>query len=373
MIPVNKPFIGKNELKYLNECVKSGWISSEGPYVEKFEKAFAENIGSSHAIAVCNGTAAIEVALYASGVKKGDEVILPSFTIISCVLAVIRLNAVPVLVDIDPDTWNMSVEAVREKITNKTKVIMAVHIYGHPVDMDPLLEVAKKNKIIVLEDTSQALGAMYKGKKCGSIGDISSFSFYANKFVTTGEGGMVVTNSHDMDIRARSYRNLCFNNKERFLHDDIGYNFRMTAMQAAIGLGQIERLEKVVKRKIRMGHLYAKQLSKINGIKLQIEKPWAKTVYWMYCIQLDPSLGTNAKEMMAALASMGIGTRPFFRGLHDQPSLKKLILNSNEKFPITDLSYKYGLYLPSSYKLTNSEINLVCDKVRKSLHMLKKV
>jgi len=342
MIPVNKPYIGKNELKYLNECVKSGWISSEGPYVEKFEKAFAENIGSSHAIAVCNGTAAIEVALYASGVKKGDEVILPSFTIISCVLAVIRLNAVPVLVDIDPDTWNMSIEAVKENITNKTKVI-------------------------------QALGAMYKGKKCGSIGDISSFSFYANKFVTTGEGGMVVTNSHDMDIRARSYRNLCFNNKERFLHDDIGYNFRMTAMQAAIGLGQIERLEKVVKRKIRMGHLYAKQLSKINGIKLQIEKPWAKTVYWMYCIQLDPSLGTNAKEMMAALANMGIGTRPFFRGLHDQPSLKKLILNSNEKFPITDLSYKYGLYLPSSYKLTNSEINLVCDKVRKSLHMLKKV
>ena len=365
MIPVNEPLIGDEEKNYVLDCLQSGWISSEGPYVAKFENAFANYIGKSAGIAVCNGTAAVETALYAAGVKSGDEVILPTFTIISCLLAVVRLGAKPILVDIEPDTWNMNVQDIQSKITSRTKAILAVHIYGHPVDMDPLMDIANKYNISIIEDAAQVHGAEYKGRKCGSIGVVSAFSFYANKLVTTGEGGMVLTSDPSMELRARSYRNLCFNAKERFLHDDIGYNFRMTALQAAIGLGQLQRIEQIVARKRLMGKLYSHYLSSISGLQLQSEKPWAKTVYWMYALQLCPSLGKTAKELMVLLAKRGIGTRPFFRGLHDQPILKNSgIVRSTDSYPVADAAYKYGLYLPSSLSLAENQIIWICEQVK---------
>lgn len=368
MIPVNEPVIGEAEEKYIIDCVRSGWISSEGEYVGKFESTLAEYVGKRSGIAVCNGTAAVETALYAAGVKEGDEVILPTFTIMSCALAILRLGAKPVLVDIEPDTWNMDVSQVRSSITEKTKAILVVHIYGHPVDMDQILEAVAGKDIKVVEDAAESLGAEYKGKKCGSIGDVSAYSFYANKIVTTGEGGMVLTDNPEIEERARSYRNLCFNSQERFLHNDIGYNFRMSSLQAAVGLGQMQRLEQNVKRKREMGELYVSLLSRIKGLQCQVEKPWAKTVYWMYSVQLDPSLGKTAKEIMSELRERGIGTRPFFRGLHDQPALQQRgVVPVKGVFPAADAAYKFGFYLPSGLTLTDEHITEVCTSLKEIL------
>jgi perosamine synthetase len=365
MIPVNNVDLSGNEKKYVNECIDTGWISSEGPFVERFENAFAGYIGKKFGIAVTNGTSALEVALFAIGVKEGDEIILPSFTIISCATAILRLGGVPVFVDIEEDTWNINVSLIEAKITNRTKAIMPVHIYGHPVDMDPLLALAEKYSLFVVEDAAEVHGAEYKGRKCGSMGHVSSFSFYANKLVTTGEGGMVLTDDEDFYERALSYRNLCFINSERFHHTELGYNFRMTNIQAAIGLAQVERLDDIVAKKRELGAYYVDKLKKIPGLKLQIEKEWAKSVYWMYCIQLDPSLGLTAKDVMSKLREVGIGTRPFFKGLHTQPALEKQGFDLSGSFPVTEESYEYGLYLPSGLGLTFFDIDTVCSELQK--------
>jgi len=367
MIFVNEPLLNGNEKKYLNECIDTGWVSSEGPFIKKFEEAFAKYVGVKHGVAVANGTASLETALFACGISEGDEVIMPAFTIISCPVACIRLGAKPVLVDIEPETWNMDVSQIEAKITDKTKAIMPVHIYGHPVDMDPVMELAEKYNLKVIEDAAEVHGAEYKGKKCGSIGHASSFSFYANKLVTTGEGGMVLTDNDDFAERARSYRNLCFKPAERFVHDEIGYNFRMTNLQAAVGLAQVERLEKIVDFKRRMGALYAEKLKDIKGIHFQVEKDWAKTVYWMYSLQLDESLGINAKDAMAGLKELGIGTRPFFRGLHQQKALNDKGLFIGESYPVTEKAFEYGFYLPSGMTLTEEQVEEVCESVIKVL------
>jgi perosamine synthetase len=360
MILVNEPLLNGNEKKYLGECIDTGWVSSDGPFVTRFEDDFSQYIGKKHGIAVANGTAALEVALYAAGVSEGDEVILPTFTIISCAIAVIRLGAIPILVDCEADTWNMNVSLVEEKISSKTKVIMPVHIYGHPVDMDPLMALAKQYNLLVIEDAAEVHGAEYKGRRCGSIGDLSSFSFYANKLITTGEGGMVLTDDDEYAARAKSYRNLCLNNQDRFTHHELGFNYRMTNIQAALGVAQLERIDEIVALKRELGMYYEHKLNAIDGIRFQIEKSWAKTVYWMYSIQLDESLSIDAKFVMQKLGDKGIGTRPFFRGLHDQPILKKLGLIDNEVFPIADAAYKFGLYLPSGMTLTKEQIDTVC-------------
>ena len=364
MILVNEPKLDGNEKKYINECIDTGWISSEGPFVTRFEENFAEYIGHTDGIAVCNGTAALEVALFAANVKEGDEVILPSFTIISCVAAILRLKAVPVLVDCDSDTWCMDTNLIEEKITDKTKVIMPVHIYGHAVDMDPVMELASKHNLIVIEDAAEVHGAEYKGNKLGSIGHLSTFSFYPNKLITTGEGGMVLTSDKTMAERARSYRNLCFKPEDRFLHTELGYNFRMTNLQAALGVAQLERIDEVVEFKREMGQYYISKLKEIKGIKTQIEKNWAKQVYWMYCIELDPSLGIDAKYVMNKLREKKIGNRPFFRGMHDQPVFNNMGLFVGEKYPVTDNAYKYGLYLPSGMTITKEQIDTVVTELK---------
>ena len=248
-IPVNEPDLNGNEKKYLQECVDTGWISSEGPFVEKLEIGMAKLCNRKHAFAVCNGSAALELAVKAIGVGKGDEVIMPTFTIISCALAVIRSGAIPVYVDADPETWNMVVEEIEAKITERTKAIMAVHIYGLTVDMEPLLNLAEKYKLKVIEDAAEVIGQTYKAKPCGTFGDISTLSFYPNKHITTGEGGMVLVNDDELADRCNRLRNLSFGKSDRFIHKEQGWNFRISNLQAAIGVAQLERLDQFIRKK----------------------------------------------------------------------------------------------------------------------------
>ena len=368
MIPVNLPLVDGREKELLIECIESGWIS-EGPYVKKFEENFSNFIGMNHGIAVTNGTAALEAAIFAIDLKEGDEVIMPSFTIISCAIAALRFGAKPVLVDIEPLTWNINVDQIESKITSRTKAIMAIHMYGHPCDIDPILDLAKKYNLQVIEDASQVAGALYKEKKCGGIGHISAFSLYANKIVTTGEGGMVMTSDDKMADRARSYRNLCFRPDRRFYHTELGNNLRMTNMQGAIGIAQLERIDEFVEIKRANGVRYRELLHQIPGIRGQIEKPWAKMVYWMYAVELDESTGWDAEKMMAELFSRGVETRPFFIGLHEQPALLDKGLYENEQFPVTYKSSRQGFYLPSSMNLTNTQINFVVDQIKDILEV----
>jgi perosamine synthetase len=367
MIPVNQPLLNGREKELLMECIDTGWISSDGPFVAEFERRFASFIGADQGIAVCNGTAALETALYAAGIGPHDEVIMPAFTIISCALAALRLGAVPVLVDAEPETWNMDVSQVEARITPRTRALMPVHIYGHPVDMDPLMAIADKHGLLVVEDAAEVHGAEYRGRKCGSIGQVSAFSFYANKIVTTGEGGMVLANDPQMAARARSYRNLCFRPEKRFYHTELGYNFRMTNLQAALGVAQMERIEEFIGIKRRLGAYYRERLSGLDGVKFQVEKPWAKTVYWMYCIELDPKLGLSAQDLMARLGRKGIGTRPFFLGLHQQPALHRLGLFEGERHPVTERLARQGLYLPSGLALTEAQVDEVVAALREAL------
>ncbi|MCP4714408.1 MAG: DegT/DnrJ/EryC1/StrS family aminotransferase [Deltaproteobacteria bacterium] len=373
-IPVNEPLLDGNEKKYLCECIDTGWISSEGPYVEKFEQSFARAIGTEHAVAVTSGTAALETALYALGIGPGDEVIMPSFTIMSCAIACLRLGAKPVLVDIEPQTWTMDVGLIAEKITPRTRAVMPVHIYGHPVNMDELFRLKDKHGFTILEDAAEVHGAQYHSSlrggcwlNCGAMGDCSATSFYANKIITTGEGGMVLTDSADCAERARSYRNLCFRPEERFYHTEVGYNFRMTNLQAAVGLAQTEQLERFIKIKQRRGQYYRERLTDIPGIRFMPVMEWARSVYWMYGVELNPDTGLSAKEMMARLRTHGIGTRPFFRGLHSQPALQQRGLFLDERYPRTDFAATYGFYLPSGLTLTEDQIDQVAKAIETEL------
>lgn len=364
MIPINQPLLNGREKELLAECIKTGWISSDGPFVAEFEKQFASYVGVDFGIAVSSGTAALETALFAAGIGKGDEVIMPAFTIISCAIAVIRLGAIPVLVDAEPETWCMDVKQIESRLTLKTKAIMPVHIYGHPVDMDPVMAIAEKHNLVVIEDAAEVHGAEYRGAKCGSIGHISAWSFYANKIISTGEGGMVLTSDKNMAARARLYRNLYFQPEKRFYHTELGYNFRMTNVQAALGIAQLERIEEFIRIKRRLGQYYKQGLSAIKGIKCQIEKPWAKMVYWMYCIELDDNLGLDAQTMIEELKKKEMGSRPFFLGLHEQPALHSLSLFRDEHYPITERISRQGLYLPSGMALTEKQIDEVVSAVR---------
>jgi perosamine synthetase len=364
-----------NEKKYLNECIDTGWISSEGPFVRKFEEGFAEYTGVSNGIAVSNGTAALETALFAIGIEPGDEVIMPTFTIISCALACLRLGAVPVLVDIDSETLTMDTLQVESKISERTKAVMPVHIYGHPANMDEILRIREKYNIKIIEDAAEVHGAKYFSRRlgdkwvsCGAMGDIAATSFYANKIITTGEGGMVLTSNDEYVKRARSYRNLCFRPEKRFYHTEIGYNFRMTNLQAAVGLAQLERIDEFVEIKRSIGKYYREKLSAIPGVRFQVEMPWARSVYWMYSIEISPDFGINAETLQERLRKRGIGTRPFFLGLHAQPVLQKMGYRFDpEEFPNSDHAYRYGCYLPSGLTLTCDKVDKVCSALSEAL------
>jgi perosamine synthetase len=371
MIPVNEPLLNGNEKKYLAECIDTGWISSEGPLVRRFEEEMAAKVGRRHGIAVCNGTAALELSVAALNLRPGDEVIVPTFTIISCVAAVVRCGCVPVLVDSDPVTWNVDVEMLRSKIeteivikkNRKIKAIMVVHIYGLPVDMDPILDIADKYKLKVIEDAAEMHGQTYKGKPCGSFGDMSIFSFYPNKHVTTGEGGMVLTDDGALAERCRSLRNLCFQ-KKRFVHEELGYNFRMTNLQAALGVAQLERLEEFVARKRRMGQWYTERLVGVEGLELMpTQTPYADNIYWVYGMVLKDEVPFDAEEALRRLGQKGIGTRPFFWPMHEQPVFRKMGLFDNQSYPVAERLARRGFYLPSGMALTAEQQDQVVEAV----------
>ena len=368
MIPVNEPLLNGNEKKYLNECIDTGWISSEGPFIKKFEEKFAARVGRKHGIAVTNGTAAIDTMVEVLGIGPGDEVILPTFTIISCILQIIRSGATPVLVDSDPVTWNMDVSQIEAKITPRTKAIMIVHIYGLPVDVDPVLDIAQKHGLKVMEDAAEMHGQTYKGAPCGSFGDISTFSFYPNKHITTGEGGMIVTDDEEIAETCRGLRNLCFQPKKRFVHERLGWNLRMTNIQAALGLAQLERLDEFVCRKRAMGKLYTELLSSIVSIQLPLPRTsYTDNIYWVYSIVLKDAVPFDAEMAMKKLASKNIGTRPFFWPLHEQPVFRKTGLCTKENYPVAERIARRGFYIPSGMALTEQQINLVAEAMKEIL------
>ena len=364
-IPVNEPLLKGNESKYLQECIETGWISSEGPFVKRFEELFAAKVRRNYGITLCNGSAALETAVFALGIGPGDEVILPTFTIISCAAAIVRAGAKPVAVDSDPLTWNMDVNQIEGKITPKTKAIMVVHIYGLPVDMDPILALAKKYGLMIIEDAAEAHGLDYKGQPCGSFGDISIFSFYPNKLVTTGEGGMVLTNDENLAERCRSFRNLCFQAKRRFIHEDLGWNFRMSNLQAAVGLAQLERIDDFILRKRYMGAVYTDLLKETPLLHLPVEKTdYAKNIYWVYGLVLDDNLSIDTKDVMQHLAEKGFGTRPFFWPMHEQPVFKKMGLFKNESYSVAERIARRGFYIPSGLALTEEQMARVAKALK---------
>lgn len=367
MVPVNEPLFNGNEKKYLNECIDTGWISSEGPFVKQFEDNMASYVGRKYATACSNGSAALDIAVAALELYEGDEVIIPSFTIISCGQALITRGVKPILVDSDLKTFNMKVEDIEAKITTQTKAIMIVHIYGLTVDVDPVLKLAKKYNLKVIEDAAQMHGQVYKGQKCGSFGDISIFSFYPNKHITTGEGGMVLTDDVTLDKRSKSLRNLCFT-ADRFIHEELGWNYRMTNMQAALGVAQLEQIDGIVEKKRWIGHTYNKLLKDIDVISLPIvNTEYCENIYWVYAIMLNDKYPKTAKEVMAELGEYRIGTRPFFYPMHKQPVFNKMGLFSDDVLPNSEKLYEKGFYIPSGLALTEAQIEEVSIALHKVL------
>ena len=370
MIPVNEPLVGKEEIDNVMDCLKTGWISSAGKYIERFEKEWAAYCSRKYGIAVYNGTVALELALSVLELPEKSEVILPSFTIVSCLEAVIRNNITPVLVDCDPRTYCMDIDDVRRKITPRTSCIMPVHIYGHPVNMEKILFFARKYGLKVIEDTAETHGAECQvdggWRRCGSFGDVSAFSFYANKNITCGEGGMVLTDDKDLAEKLRNRRNLCFGQKDRFLHEDRGWNFRMTNLQAAIGCAQLEKISKFLNRKLEMASKYNEGLKDLP-LQLPYVESWAKTSVWMYAVVLDDSVSFDAVEFAKKLNDLGVQTRPFFIGMHEQPVYKKIGYFHNDSFPVTEKISQKGLYLPSGQAITDEQIQDVIKTIRKVL------
>ena len=370
-IPVNEPLLNGNEKKYLCECIDTGWISSEGPFVKEFEQKMSERVGRKYGIAVSNGTAALEVAVQALGIGEGDEVIMPTFTIISCAMAVTKLGAVPVFVDSDLFTWNMKVEDIEAKITDRTKAIMVVHLYGLPVDVDKVLQLAGRYDLKVIEDAAEMHGQTYCGKPCGSFGDISTFSFYPNKLVTTGEGGMIVTDDEGLADRCQMIRNLCFRKDVRYVHDELSDNYRFTNLQAAVGLAQLERMDEFAERKRAMGKYYTQMLQGVEGLLLPVEQTeYAENIYWVYGIVLDRDIQVDNRTLQRLLAEEGIGSRTFFWCMHEQPVYQKQGLYAGETYSDAEYLARKGFYIPSGLALTQEQMERVVSGIKKVMDKL---
>ena len=368
MIPVNEPLLAGKEAEYALDCITTGWISSAGKYIERFEQEWARYCGRKHGVAVANGTVALELAISVLDLPEGGEVILPSFTIVSCLEAVLRNNLVPVLVDCDPRTYGLDVADVLRKATPNTVAVMPVHIYGHPVNMEALLPLCRDQGWKLIEDAAEVHGSKCRvdgaWHRCGSFGEVSCFSFYANKNITCGEGGMVLTDDDALARRLRSRRNLCFGERERFSHEDRGWNFRMTNLQAAVGCAQFEKIDWFLARKLAMASAYNTGL---KGLPLQLPyvEPWATTSVWMYAVLLADNVPFDAVEFAGRLAAAGVQTRPFFLGMHEQPVYRRLGLFSGVQCPVTEHIYQRGLYLPSGQAITDQQIDDVIQAVIK--------
>jgi perosamine synthetase len=369
-IPVNEPLLSGNESKYLAECISTGWISSEGPFVGKLEEGMAAVAGQRHGVAVMNGSVALEVAIAALRIGPGDEVILPAFTIISCAAAIVRAGATPVVVDSDPVTWNLDPAKLGAVITPRTKAIMVVHIYGLPVDMDPVIQVARERGLKIIEDSAEQIGQVYHSRSgetrmIGSFGDVATFSFYPNKHITTGEGGMVLTNDDALAERCRALRNLCFGRKQRFVHEELGWNYRMSNLQAAVGVAQMEVLDRTLEKKRLIGAWYNEFLEGVKEVELPESRTlYAENIYWVYGIVLKDEVPFDAEEAMSRLASAGIGTRPFFWPMHEQPVLRKMGFFRDVTCPVAERLARRGFYLPSGVALTRDQAEQSAAAVR---------
>lgn len=366
IVPVNTPLFEGNEKKYLVDCIDTGWISSEGLYVTKFESSMAKYVERKFGFAVCNGTAALETAVLALDLEKGSEIILPDFTIISCAQAIVKAGLIPVPVDCDLFEWNIDTSKIEEKITSRTRAIMVAHIYGMPCNMKEIRKIADKYGLYVIEDAAEAHGLLFDGKKCGSFGDVSTFSFYPNKNITCGEGGMVLTDNEIIAARIKKIRNLFFDEERRYIHSELGSNFRMTNMQAAIGLAQLERIECTVKRKRCIGQYYYNNLKNIEGILLQrVSNEHSENIFWVFGIVLERN-DFSADELMKELGNRGIGTRHFFYPMHKQPALKKMNLFcdlKDEDFKNANFISERGLYIPSGVGITRMEQEYVIEQI----------
>lgn len=364
-IPVSAPVLAGNERAYVADCMETTWISSNGKYIALFERSFAEFCGVQHALSCCNGTTALHLALLAAGVGPGDEVLVPTLTFVATANTVVYCGAKPVFVDSEPATWNMDPAALESKITRRTKAIIPVHLYGHPADMDPIMAVARKHRLVVVEDAAEAHGAEYKGRRVGSIGDFGVFSFFGNKIVTTGEGGMVVTNNPDYAERVRMLKGQGMDPARRYWFPMIGYNYRMTNVAAAIGLGQMEKVQWHLQRRREVADCYMKRLKGVPAIEWQREQPWGKHVYWMFSVLLR-GMGEAQRDMvMRRLAEQGVETRPVFFPMHVLPPYRESAAGG--AFPVADGLAACGINLPSWAGLTTEDVHHVCDQLVKCL------
>lgn len=401
MIPVNEPLMAKNALKYISECIETGWISSAGSYINKFEETFAEYLGVKYAITTTSGTTALHLAIASLDIGQDDEVIIPALTMIAVPCAVLYTGALPALVDVDPEIFNINPEEIVEfidrkckynpqtkqlidKTTNRVvKAIMPVHLYGHPCPMDEIMEIAKNHNLYIIEDAAEAHGALYFSKrfkdkdnkssmgnlkiaeKAGSIGDVGCFSFYANKIITTGEGGMVVTNSEKIAEKARRLKDLAHSPKKRFFHTELGFNYRMTNMQAAVGVAQMEEIDRFIEIKRKMADKYKELLDNIEGLTLPVEKEWTRSVYWMYSVLVENNFGISRNEFMQKLREENIDTRTFFIPVNEQPMFRDNELYRSFSFPVAQELSEKGLYLPSGLALSEAQIIEVCNVIKK--------
>jgi perosamine synthetase len=365
-IPVCEPLLAGDELQYITEAVSTGWISSSGKYVEAFERAFAAYCGRRYGVAVCNGTVALHLMLATARIGRGDEVIIPSFTMIATAFAVCYTGAMPVFVDADKDTWNIDATKIEEKITAKTKAIMPVHIFGNPCDMRAIQKIAQKYGLLVLDDAAEAHGAEYEGVKAEKFADMSAFSFFANKNITAGDGGMVVTDNKDYYDRLRYFKNVCFplDVPRIYQHTDIGFNYRMSNLHAALGLAQVEKADYCRDLRIKNANLYKKYLSGTGGIQFQQDEPKGLNVHWMNAILIDQDIFGKAKEQVIEhIKKNGIDARLLFTGMHKQDSLKKYGCDCSGYYPVCEWLTENGFYLPSGSNLAEEEIEFICGKI----------
>jgi perosamine synthetase len=367
-IPVCEPLLSGNELKYITDAVSTGWISSSGKYVNAFEEAFASYCGARYGVAVCNGTVALHLMLVAAGVGKGDEVIIPTFTMAASAFAICYTGAIPVFVDANKYTWNIDVSKIEEKITKKTKAIMPVHIFGNPCNMNVIHEISKNYKILILDDSAEAHGAEYNGIKTGMLSDMTSFSFFANKNITTGEGGMVVTDNKNFYDKLRYFKNICFplDAPRIYQHEDVGFNYRMSNLHAALGLAQVEKADYYRSLRIKNASLYKKHLSDVPGIQFQQDEKDSLNVHWMNAILIDPIVfGKTKEQLIEHLKKNGIETRLLFSGMHRQKSLMDYGCDCSGTYNVCDNLTCNGLYLPSASNLTEDEIQFICETIYK--------
>ncbi len=359
-LPVSAPIIGDKELLYVSDCLLTGWVSSAGKYIPQFEKEFSQFCNCDYGVATSSGTTALHLALEVLGIGPGDEVIVPTLTFIATANAVKYAGATPVFVDSEIDTWNINPDLIKEKITKRTKAVMPVHLFGHPCKMDSIIDICKENELYIIEDAAEAHGALYKGQKAGSMGEIVVFSFYGNKLITTGEGGMIVTNSADIASKAKILRDHGMSPDTKYIHPYLGYNYRMTNMQAALGVAQLERIDELINAKRKMASIYIENLKEVPGLRMPPNEPWAVNSYWLFSVIIDEKeFGVSRDRLISMLKDKGIDSRPVFYPVHKQP-----IYNTNDECPVAEYLSANGISLPSSANLQSSEIDRVCEAIK---------